>query len=93
METLRKQKKNLRKQMESVTEAEKSGTLARFEGDTLSTEQSRSRKLETKSKEKEPGTLLSVPISVCKTCLPATQIRFPFSTKRTVEDPPEENTF
>ena len=51
MENLRKQKKNL--------------NLARFEGETISTEQSRIRKEETKSKEKEPGTLLQRPISVC----------------------------
>ena len=67
METLRKQKKKLRKQMKAATEEEKNwaaGTLARFEGETLSTEQSRIRKEETKSKEKEPGTLLQRPISV-----------------------------
>ena len=96
METVRKQKKNLRKQMKSATEEEKkwaAGTLARFEGETLSTEQSRNRKEETKSKEKELGTLLQRPISVCKTTLSATKIRFPFGTARTAGDPPEENIF
>ena len=69
------------------------GTLARFEGETLSTEQSKIRKEETKSKEKQPGTLLQRLISVRKTTLLATKIRYPFSTERTVEGPPKENMY
>ena len=66
MENLRKQKKNLRKQMKSVTEEEKNGLQELWRGlkvsTALSTEQSRIRKEEKKSKEKEPGTLLQRPI-------------------------------
>ena len=79
METLRKQKKNLKKEMKSATEEEKN-------------EQRKIRKGETKSKEKEPGTLLQRPISICNITLQANKIMFPFDTERTAGDPPEENT-
>ena len=52
-----------------------------------------SAKEETKSKEKEPGTLLQRLISVCEITLPAIKIRFPISTERTAGDPTEENIF
>ena len=68
--------------MKSATEEEKNGLqeLWRFEGETLSTEQSRIHK--KKNQER-----------FYKTTLPATKIRFSFSTERTAGDPPEENTF
>ena len=53
-------------------------------------ESARKRRMQ---KKKEPGTLLQRPILVWKTTLPATKIRFSFSTERTAGDPPEENIF
>ena len=83
-----------RKQMKSATEEEKSGLQELWRGlNARHSALSRIRKEETKSKEKESGTLLQRPISVCKTTLPGTKIRFPFSTGRTAGDPSEENIF
>ena len=61
----------------------------------LSTDQNRNRKEKTKSKDKEQGMPLQLqrPISVPKTTLPATKIKFPFSTERTAGDPSEEIIF
>ena len=77
--------------MKSATEEEKNGLQELWRG--LKARHSALSKEETKSKEKEPGTLLQRSISVYKTNLPATKIKFPFSTERTAGDPSEENIF
>ena len=82
--------------MKSATEEKKNGLQELWRGvitrhSALSkAESARKRRIQ---KKKEPGTLLQRPILVWKTTLPATKIRFSFSTKRTAAEPPEENIF